>query len=419
MQRLLVCSLIFYASAVLFLYSRRRGDPTSWFFNPDTAYKPNYSSFRRQQALDYLRTGTLHHGRFDNATSDLTICVGVPSFFRKGSSYLPSAVGSLLAGLGPEERQRLYLAPLIAHADPHVHPVYAESWLADVSDQVLIYTKEVPEYETIQHWEQNLMFRQKALFDYVYLLKQCSMIGTDYIAVLEDDIIAMDGWFHRTMDALHTIRSQHDESSTLYLRLFFTEEFLGWNSENWLTYLSMSLVAAALVAGLLYISRGLTKAHRHLTNNFILVMTFVYLPLLILLLFASGTGVIRTMHSSTSGVNLMNKFGCCGQGLVFSHARAQEMIPFYESKGFGFVDMMTEEYADEKGYQRWAVTPSVLQHVGSITSKVGVDAEEAQVKGGKRELTIAEKMWNFEFEKYDPDMLRTEHEARLNTRTFS
>lgn len=77
--------------------------------------------------------------------------------------------------------------------------------------------------------------------------------------MLEDDVLAMDGWYYRTREALDSAERQmaeKDESKCkhsiyqlsyppnyllgLYLRLFYTEQFLGWNSEEWPTYLFYS-----------------------------------------------------------------------------------------------------------------------------------------------------------------------------------
>lgn len=67
--------------------------------------------------------------------------------------------------------------------------------------------------------------------------------------------------------------------------------------------------------------------------------------------------------------------------------------------------MLTEEYANEKGELRWALTPSVLQHVGQKSTK-GDDFGEAAKYG----RSVAEKLWNFAFELNDAGILRREHE---------
>jgi hypothetical protein len=146
-----------------------------------------------------------------------------------------------------------------------------------------------------------------------------------------------------------------------------------------------------------------------LSNPVILVICGVCIPLCILLFFAAGK---VTMLPLPAGVNEMNNFGCCSQGLVFSHHKAQKLVEWYENKKVGFVDMLTEEYADKTGDTRWALTPSVLQHIGRKSSK-GDD----RGKDAKHGRTVAEKLWNFAFELNDAESLRKEHEQVKKSRT--
>lgn len=106
----------------------------------------------------------------------------------------------------------------------------------------------------------------------------------------------------------------------------------------------------------------------------------------------------------------MNNFGCCSQGLVFPRERVPDLIKWYKEKKIGYVDMLTEEYADRFGYSRWAVSPSVLQHIGGKTSKEGTDG----VGNGGLGRSQAETIWNFEFERYRADELREGHALALD-----
>lgn len=109
----------------------------------------------------------------------------------------------------------------------------------------------------------------------------------------------------------------------------------------------------------------------------------------------------------------MPKFGCCSQAFVFPRSRIPELVELYTSKHIGYVDMLTEEYANAKNEIRWAVTPSIVQHVGRKSSKGGDDDDilpPRQVKS-KSQLTVAERLWNFGFELNDAEALRAEHDA--------
>ncbi|TKX26267.1 N-Acetylglucosaminyltransferase-IV-like protein [Elsinoe australis] len=406
----LIGLIVAYLVTFISLWISKSADPTSWFFNDDVGYTPAYSAFRRQQAetyIDQVKSQTL---RFNPSDGETTVCLGVPTFARHGARYFRSTIGSLLHDLDPVERKRIYLLPFVAHTDPLKHPAYSEPWLSQVADHVLVYNQSDPGFEHTKELETTLNFREKALLDYIYLLKACQETGTDYTAILEDDVIAMDGWFYRTMAGLKQIEALAPDF--LYLRLFFTEEFLGWNSENWRQYLAASLLAVITVAcAQLILRRRIPSARRYLENWAVVAISLVYVPLCILLFFAAGTGVVRRWQYP-SGVNVMENYGCCGQGFVFSQAMVQKLIPYYQDKKLGFVDMLTEEYGDHHDNLRFAIMPSVLQHIGATTSKEGVDAKPDE-SSKKHVRTISEKMWNFEFERHNPEVLKTEHKSAV------
>ena len=102
----------------------------------------------------------------------------------------------------------------------------------------------------------------------------------------------------------------------------------------------------------------------------------------------------------------MNNFGCCSQALAFPRERVADVIKWYESKRIGFADMLLEEYADKNNEIRWALTPSVFQHVGIKSSKLDPN-------GGNE--NDAKVIWNFPFELNDPVALRLEHEAAIRS----
>lgn len=57
------------------------------------------------------------------------------------------------------------------------------------------------------------------------------------------------------------------------------------------------------------------------------------------------------------------------------------------------------------------MTPSVVQHIERRRSK-GHDNDLIRVKPkSKKDLTDAEKLWKFDFERNEPEALHAEHEA--------
>lgn len=99
-------------------------DPTSLFFDPIESYRPQYSSVRREQALNYVAHGG--HPNLEHAAKLPTTCVGIATFKRPGEQYVKAAIGSLLEGLRDHERRDVYFLILIANTDPLEHPIYGE-----------------------------------------------------------------------------------------------------------------------------------------------------------------------------------------------------------------------------------------------------------------------------------------------------
>ncbi|KAJ5146225.1 uncharacterized protein N7515_000789 [Penicillium bovifimosum] len=411
--RLLLGFGLLYGLAVNWARARSWRDPTSAFFAEDKAYEPAYSVQRGEQAnafLEHANNNTLPLHFQTKVSAHPTICVGITSVARRGANYLQGAVGSVLEGLTAAERGDLYLIVLIAHSNPAEHPAYVEPWLHTLADKVLLYDPDRVDVEHIRELETpeaKSFAREKGLLDYIYLLRACESVNTSYTVMLEDDVIALDGWYHRTKNALSLAEQQTIEEGVdkwLYLRLFYTEQFLGWNSEEWPAYLLFSLLAALGVVAIATAIRHCRPATTaYLPNEIIALLAFVMTPLLIILFFAAGR---ITMLSIPAGVHEMPKFGCCSQGLVFPQSRIGDLVSWYESKRAGYVDMLTEIYADENNEIRWALTPSVLQHVGSKSSKTNTPGDH------KHRLTVSETIWNFMFEENDMEQLRREHKQQ-------
>jgi hypothetical protein len=192
----------------------------------------------------------------------------------------------------------------------------------------------------------------------------------------------------------------------LYLRMFHTERLLGWNSEEWFSYLTTSLLAAIVLVSLLAAFRySIPGLEPYLGIEIIVVSCSICLPLVILLYFASGRVSIQPQASS---VQRMDNFGCCGQGLVYTREMAQKLVPYYQQEKLAFADTLTDRYASEHRLARWAIKPSVLQHVGHKSSKEsGIDVESIDDLNKK---TVAEEIRSWSFEKQDPQKLRSEHE---------
>jgi hypothetical protein len=381
-------------------------DPTSIYFRPSRGYAPRYSAIRRDQAEAYITA--YDHAPYDiyHASDDekkRKLCVGIPSIKRDGIQYLPATVGSLLEGLTREEREEIYFIIFIPHSEPGMHPSYSEEWLSGLADEVLTYDFGFDRMQYIRNMEQvGGRAIEKAAFDYSYLLNKCAEQFTPYVAIFEDDTIAMDGWYHRTMAAVHEAEQQaalrRSKPDFLYLRLFYTEEFLGWNKQQWKSYLWRAICFTLVPTALLVFVRVFqprTKLSVTLTTPRAFLMLYAGMAALILFYFSLGRA---TVHPMSRGVHEMSRFGCCSQSFVFPNLRAQQLVAYFKERRVGYTDVLIEDFANERDDLRFAVTPSLVQHMGRESSK------------STKDRTSAEKIWSFAFEKLDWKTLRAEHD---------
>ena len=368
-------------------------DPTSAFFDPVRGYEPRYSAERQIDADDFIRNAGLT--TYVQATpQNPKMCIGIATVAREQDQYVRRTIGSLIDGLEPSEREQIFLVVLIAHADPQMHPIYGEPWLTNVADKTLLYDVNQGRLQKLKDWETNKDHRKKAVFDYTYVLQKCVDARTHWIAMIEDDTLAAKGWFPRTMEALRRADEQHpttEEMDWLYLRLFYTEEFLGWNKEEWLPYLAASVAITGMTGMALLLIRQFVF-EKTITNNAIAIACLVCVPACISLYFMAGR---LSMQPPLPGVYQMPNFGCCAQGLVYSNRMASKLITRLSQIREGYVDQVVEAWAKEANLVRWVTIPSLLQHVGASSSK-GDDRGSAARYG----RSVAEKIWSFSFEEY-------------------
>ena len=384
--------LIFYLLTLVYLSNNNYRDPTSFFFDPKHGYERSYSLQRQHEAEIFIEKANSSSPR-PAILKEPEMCIGIATIGRPGNQYVRAAIGSLLEGLTQEKRDEINLIVFIAQTDPHDHPIYGEAWVEALSDQVLSYDVPNEELEHLKNLERSKNYREKGAYDYAYILDKCVATGAPWITIVEDDTIAVAGWYPRAAAAVKKVDIDlSKDREWLYLRLFYTEEFLGRNSEDWLYYL-VNCSGAILLSAIILFSLRSCGYQRTVTNVIIATVCLVCVPACILLYFLAGK---LSVHPLTPGVHEMPNFGCCGQGFVFSRRTASSVVQHLREKKVGFVDMLLEEWANEAGLARWVVVPSLLQHIGSISSK-GDDFSG----NAKHDRSVAEKIWNFGFELYD------------------
>ncbi|KAG5971934.1 hypothetical protein E4U55_000984, partial [Claviceps digitariae] len=195
--------LLAYSVLIVYLRSTCWRDPTSQFFQPQRAHAPAYSTARIQQARLYA--DSIAKGRHPHDGARIhppELCIGVPSVQREGISYLKATMGSLQHGLSDEERARLQFVVLLAHSNQTEHTDHGQPWLVRMADRLPSYHDKPDRLALARLMENNQTHAVKSKFDYSILMEECALSGAPYMLLVEDDVIFLDGWRHRTVEAM-------------------------------------------------------------------------------------------------------------------------------------------------------------------------------------------------------------------------
>lgn len=405
-----------YLFAFVYLSFSCYADPGSFFFNPDKAYTPKFSNVRVQEALQFLesvappRRSIAPSPELENLSKSSVsftrdapkVCVGIPTWGQRTEQYLPQTLASLVDALSPEERNSIHIKVLIVDNAPTKHPAYQTPWLRRLADEVRVYdglhnqtrvSQSPAEQQTATDPPFHLTKQQKSASDFSLLADACYESRAPFFALIEDDVITSRDWYDRLIRGATALEGKYREGSRdwLYLRLFYSETFLGWNNEEWPTYWRWIFAAYAVVASLLILgTRAAANVWpQHLlrpanaTRQLYLSVLGLWMPLVILLYFLAGR---LSMQPMRHGLQLMPSYGCCSQGLVFPARHLEKLSQhlLHPPEKNLFPDQIIERWADDESLLKWALVPSVLQHIGRMSSSTA---------GGMRKAT-----WNFRFE---------------------
>ncbi|PTB62325.1 glycosyltransferase [Trichoderma citrinoviride] len=381
-------------------------DPSSYFFRSDAAYEPFYSAIREQEADDYLDSRHSHHNRLTKgARANIrqaapSYCIGIPTLQRERAQFFPRTAASLVDTLTPEQRELIHIIVLLSDTDATENSAFGQDWLHAIADTVIVH-EDTPEdlvsengYQTIPRHFEVAARDERVRRDYAVLSETCRLNEADYFILVEDDVIAARDWFERLQAATPVVneRAVAKRQDWLYIRLFYTETYMGWNSEEWGTYSRNIALIYMAVLGVMLAVRHLhqktsaslkerTSKHSKLLMANILM---IWVPLFIALGFMAGR---LTVSPLPTGVLEMPRYGCCSQGLVIPNRHLTLLKDRFLDSPFDLpADSTIEKTADDLDLGKWAVVPSVLQHIG---------ARGSSAKGGAIKST-----WNFSFERF-------------------
>ncbi|KAJ3468809.1 hypothetical protein MRS44_002874 [Fusarium solani] len=366
---------------LLFRYCQQTSfqDPSSLFYDSDRAYTRNYSATRELEADEFLERASwtpatakrpwIYHGRDDVEKPD-----------------------------GPEERRLVDLKILLADDAPQNHPAWQQPWLHNVADEVLVYGEESSARADNAQPVTSISRRstigddrnKRVQLDYANVIRACRSTEADYFVLVEDDVIASRDWLRRLHKSLEETEARNTGADWIYLRLFYSETLLGWNSEEWPVYLRdciLTYTAVILIVLLVRCRSAVLKPMRSTdlikSNVCLILQTLFWVTAYLALYFMAGRLLVDPFGL---GVHEMPRYGCCAQGLAMPRRHLgtlenQLREPPHHLPGDSFVDMV----ADQEGLKKWAMVPSVLQHVG--------------VRGSSERGGYYKTTWNFSFEK--------------------
>ncbi|PTB62114.1 glycosyltransferase [Trichoderma citrinoviride] len=395
------CSLwiILFVFSSFFSYD----DPSSIFFNAERAYKQRFSSVRAAEADAYIRNPPARV--IPNKPVDKLLCIGIPSVNRTTESFLSSTIATLSDTLTPEERASIRIVVLLADKSPSEHFAYGQPWLEPLVDEVLLYG-EPPMGSSVYR---RIPFDLKEgntrgdgrvenmRLDHSALVEACREQEYPYFALVEDDIVTTRDWFPRFKKGLAYVERKTEETKKewIYLRLFYSEILMGWNNEEWLSYskvicLVYTAVLVMFLVGRKYVRVGVSSSVSPHAQRYLAALLFgLWLPALIALYFLSGRLSVNRLNpfrlSALHGAREMPHYGCCAQGLVLPQRHLADFQVLLRDPPYDFPgDMILEDYAEARGWVKWALEPSVFQHVGFKESSDGTRRAE---------------VWNFGFER--------------------
>ncbi|CRK15800.1 hypothetical protein BN1723_010801 [Verticillium longisporum] len=333
------------------------------------------------------------------------LCIGVPSFGQRPGmdDSLLHTLASLIDRLTHFERDTIYIVVLIVDKPPTKHLSFYTQQLTTFADEILVYNGHINRTKTVLPFDagnlnpvpvlDTLSIQRKIDSDVALLVDACQSTRASYFALVEDDVVASKDWFARTLGAVALLEEKRDKSHRdwLYLRLFYSETYLGWNDEEWMCYAAWIVSAYVFVISCLAIATRLSTSGRtfiscrcskHFIKLYASVLSLL-LPLAIALYFLAGR---LTMQPMSPGVHQMSNYGCCTQALVFPKRHMESLSRHLRNSDLKlFPDQMVEILADREGLTKWALVPSAVQHIGRKSSSIAAGR--------------AKPTWNFRFEK--------------------
>lgn len=256
-----------------------------------------------------------------------------------------------------------------------------------------------------------------------------------YCLVMEDDTVLSRNWHTGLASAIDQAEETH-RSQWGYVRLFHAEKYFGWERHEIPLLIMGCLVPTALAAilclsyGILWpgdinsrrgprlsltsnrlsgsvqrerlsntwelqerhamerTSRSLSPKRRRLPLRSTLVLVLLILSQCILVVLSGRNHIF----SVPRGLSVMHR-GCCTQGLLYPIDIISALADHLEAhSGENPADLVIDDWLDSQGYEKLAIHPPLMQHIGVTSSRETVE------DGHQRQ----NRLWSFAFERQGP-----------------
>lgn len=416
---------LIWLAAVLWCYINSADDPGSIFFKPKRAYGRRYSAQREIEARDWLDKAGVKPLIETSTKAKLNefLCIGIPSINRPHTRFLETSLGTLTDSLSEAERASIHIIVLLADANPKNHGSYGQPWLSRLADDVITYEfegesafpvpepddayREIPRELRLGRTRGNGRAENMQL-DHSILVEACQKHGSPYFALVQDDVIASKDWLQRLWRGVAHLENmpKANEKDWLYLRLFYHEGLMGWNNEEVMDYVKIIVGVYAILGAVFLITIRCCRRRRRATrsraksvgngtalrppqtHSFSYLASLalaLWIPACITLFFVAGRVTFHRVTNRSPTVREMPQYGCCAQGLVFPQRHMDGVLNLLREPPYDFpVDMLIEAHANKNEFTKWALDPSILQHIGRV---------ESSEHGRKNDV------WNFSFER--------------------
>ena len=160
---MLLLTVILWLSACIFCKHQYWRDPHSAFFSSEHVYDLQYSLHRQEEADAFIKHATETGNMLSKSKGTPDICAAFVTVKRENVQYVDEAIGSLLAGLTIDEREKLFVAVLFADTETAIHPSWQQPWLLNAVDKVSGYNVSNEVMKHLKVWEKERNFYRKGV----------------------------------------------------------------------------------------------------------------------------------------------------------------------------------------------------------------------------------------------------------------